>query len=148
MSRADPSNFVLDDEVIRVIERTKVLVVDDNSINRRVLVKLLKNAGVASVDPVPSALDAMKRLEQERFDLVFMDLQMPEIDGYTASRMIRDKGYRDIKIFACSAHAFESDIQRSIDEGLDGHISKPIEAGELMALLKYAVQSAGQDRLN
>ena len=138
----------LDDGMAAIIERTKVLVVDDNAINRRVLVRLLKNAGVRDVEPVPGAIEALKRLEQERFDLVFMDLQMPRIDGYMAARMIREKGYGDVKIFACSAHAFESDVQKSLDEGLDGHISKPVDAGQLMTLLKDALQPAGQAQRN
>ena len=146
LSHAEPQGLGLDGEITEVIKRTKVLVVDDNSINRRVLVRLLKNAGVEDVEAVPGAIDAMKRLEQERFDLVFMDIQMPEIDGYMAARMIRDKGYKDVKILACSAHAFDSDIQRSFDQGLDGHIAKPIDAGELMALLKDAVQPPDQNR--
>ena len=133
-----------DGRFAEIIAQTRVLVVDDNAINRRVLVRLLKNAGVQTAESVSGAIEALKRLEQERFDLVFMDLQMPGIDGYMATRMIREKGYGDIKIFACSAHAFESDVQRSLDEGLDGHISKPVEAGELMALLKDAVQPADQ----
>jgi signal transduction histidine kinase/CheY-like chemotaxis protein len=130
----------LDDGMASIIARTRVLVVDDNAINRRVLVRLLKNAGVGDVESVPGAIEAVKRLEQERFDMVFMDLQMPGIDGYMAARMIREKGYGDVKIFACSAHAFESDVQKSLDEGLDGHISKPVDAGQLMALLKDALQ--------
>jgi signal transduction histidine kinase/CheY-like chemotaxis protein len=134
----------LNDGMAAIIEGTRVLVVDDNAINRRVLVRLLRNAGVRDVEPVTGAIEALKRLEQERFDLVFMDLQMPGIDGYMAARMIREKGYGDIKIFACSAHAFESDIQRSLDEGLDGHLTKPVEAGQLMALLKDAVQPQGK----
>lgn len=129
---------------LALIERLSVLVVDDNSINRRILVRLLNNAGVTDVESVPGAIEALKCLEQKHFDLVFMDIQMPEIDGYMATRMIRDRGYRDTRIFACSAHAFDMDIRRSLDEGLDGHISKPLEAAELMALLKEAVVRSEQ----
>jgi CheY-like chemotaxis protein len=116
-----------------------VLVVDDNSINRRVLVRLLGNIGVQEVEATSGAAEAIALLEHKTFDLVFMDVQMPDIDGYMATRMIREKGHETIKIFACSAHAFESDIKRSLNEGLDGHISKPVDAGELMGLLKQLV---------
>ena len=110
--------------------------------SRRVLVRLLKNAGIGSVEPVSGASEAMKRLEQERFDLVFMDLQMPEIDGYMAARMIREKGYKNLKIFACSAHAFDADVRKSMDEGLDGHLAKPVDASELMALIRKSVSAS------
>jgi CheY-like chemotaxis protein len=61
---------------------------------------------------------------------------MPEIDGYLATRLIREKGYSKLKIVACSAHAFETDVARSGEEGMDGHISKPVQLAELNALLR------------
>jgi len=64
-----------------------------------------------------------------------MDIQMPEIDGYMATRMIREAGHTNLKIVACSAHAFETDVTRSKEEGMDGHISKPVQLSELEALM-------------
>ena len=60
-----------------------------------------------------------------------MDIQMPEIDGYMATRLIRDRGHSDVRIVACSAHAFETDAKRSLAEGMDAHISKPVVSAEL-----------------
>jgi len=130
------------DQSLDLIRKMRVLVVDDNSINRRVLVRLLGNIGVQDVAAASSAAEAMELVERGAFDLVFMDVQMPDIDGYMATRMIRDKGHKNVKIFACSAHAFETDIKRSLDEGLDGHISKPIDAAELLLLLKRVAMTS------
>lgn len=124
------------------IQRTSVLIVDDNSINRQILARILTNFGIDDVSTASDALEGIEKLEKRTFDIIFMDVQMPNIDGYMATKMIRDRGYKDIKIFACSAHALESDIRRSLEEGLDGHISKPVISSELLALLKRAVLSS------
>lgn len=139
---ADVSTTAETSDVLDLISKLRVLVVDDNSINQRVLVRLLWNAGVRNVESASSAAGAIEILGRKTFDLVFMDVQMPDIDGYTATRMIREKGYGKLKILACSAHAFETDIKRSLDEGMDGHISKPVEVGELMDLLRRVVLSS------
>lgn len=116
-------------------QQLKVLVVDDNSINRRVLSQLLRKLGIANVTTASGAEEALKRLAADNYDLVFMDIQMPEIDGYMATKLIRQQGHANIRIVACSAHAFETDIARSAMEGLDAHISKPIVLAELHNLL-------------
>jgi CheY-like chemotaxis protein len=78
-----------------------------------------------------------------------MDVQMPEIDGYLATRLIRKNGFSRLKIVACSAHAFETDVARSGEEGMDGHISKPVKLAELDALLRslFPKGSGGVDPL-
>lgn len=129
------------DDISERIRQLGVLIVDDNSINRRVLARLLGNVGIKDVEAASGAAEAFDMLDAHKYDLVFMDVQMPDIDGYTATRLIREKGHRDVKVYACSAHAFEADIRRSLSEGLDGHISKPIDNGELMAVLKRVAAS-------
>lgn len=118
------------------LDHLKVLVVDDNSINRRVLERLLRNIGITHVVTAGDATEAFDRIASEKLDLVMMDIQMPDIDGYSAAKIIRQKGYTSLKIVACSAHAFESDVLRSSMEGLDGHVSKPVVAAELEELLR------------
>lgn len=118
------------------LEHLRVLVVDDNSINRRVLQRLLANAGVTKTEAAGGGAEAVRKVSEAEFDLVLMDIQMPDIDGYTAARQIRAGGYAAVKIVACSAHAFESDVARSAEEGLDGHISKPVQLSELATLLR------------
>lgn len=127
---------------LEILKRLRVLVVDDSSVNCRVLVRLLRNIGVSDVEAAGGAAEAIERLGTREFDVVFMDVQMPDIDGYTATRIIRDRNVSDAKIFACSAYAFDDDIKRSIDEGLDGHISKPVDGGQLVSLLRKALPAA------
>ena len=127
------------------LDHLRVLVVDDNSINRRVLQRLLTNLGVSRTEIVSSGAEAVRRVGEQAFDLILMDVQMPDIDGYQAAKLIRAKGYPDLKIVACSAHAFENDVNRSAEEGLDGHISKPVQLSELEAVLRnlFLKQSPG-----
>lgn len=119
----------------RHFQDIRVLVVDDSSINRRVLVQLLMKIGISHVMTASSAADALRQAASNNFDLIFMDIQMPDIDGYEATRLIRQQGYSRTRIVACSAHAFEADVTRSAEEGLDEHISKPVVIDELEAVL-------------
>lgn len=117
-------------------DHLRVLIVDDNGINRRVLQRILNNLGVSHTEIVSSGAEAIHRVCEAAFDLVLMDVQMPEIDGYLTTRLIREKGFSRLKIVACSAHAFETDVARSREEGMDGHISKPVNLAEIKALLQ------------
>ena len=112
-----------------------ILVVDDDPINRRVMQRLLTKLGVLRVKAASGASEAYPMINEEGFDLVLMDIQMPGIDGYAATRQIRAAGHKELKIVACTAHAFDSDFSRSWDEGMDGHISKPVEMTALANLL-------------
>ena len=103
---------------------------------------MLSNLGISSVESAESAAEALQKLADHRFDLVLMDIQMPEMDGYTATKLIRESENSDVRIIACSAHAFESDVKRSLEEGMDAHISKPVVASELVAVLKSIFVSA------
>lgn len=114
----------------------RVLVVDDDAINRRVLQRLLMKLGTGKVEAASGASEAYSAIEGEDFDLVLMDIQMPDTDGYSATRQIRNAGHRKLKIVACSAHAFDADVNRSLSEGMDDHISKPVEMNVLAALLQ------------
>lgn len=118
------------------VKNLNILVVDDNSINRRVLERLLRKIGAEQVETASGALDALERTSRKNFDLVFMDIQMPDIDGYSATRLIRQHGLSTIKIVACSAHAFQGDVTRSSEEGLDEHLSKPVVLADLQSLLR------------
>lgn len=112
-----------------------VLVVDDNSINRRVMERLLSKIGVSSqvVDSGQAAIDAV---QASNFDMVFMDIQMPEMDGYTATQRIREQGHKTLPIVACTAHAFETDRQESLDAGMVDHITKPVQLDDLKRAIR------------
>lgn len=131
------------------LEHLRILIVDDNSINRRVLQRLLTNLGLPHTETASGGAEAIQRVSQQPYDLVLMDVQMPEVDGYQATRLIREKGLTGLRIVACSAHAFETDVARSMAEGMDGHISKPVQVSELEALLRRLfLQSAPETKQN
>lgn len=110
----------------------RVLIVEDNEINMEIVRLLLSRLGVACVS-AGNGLEALEKMEQEAFDCVLMDVQMPEMDGFTATRRIRDmQGPAGrVPIIAMTAGASADDVRRSRENGLDDHISKPLEPREL-----------------
>lgn len=116
------------------INKLGVLVVDDNKINQRVLVRLLSQMNI-DAEVASSGEAAIERVEQGGLDIVLMDVQMPGMDGYQATVALREKGFDDLKIIACTAHAFETDRELAWQNGMDGHISKPVDQSALEELL-------------
>jgi two-component system sensor histidine kinase/response regulator len=106
-----------------------VLLAEDNVINQQVARELLADAGV-TLDIAANGRQAVERLQQDpaAYDAVLMDMQMPEMDGVTATRLIREKiGADRLPIIAMTAHAMASERQRCLDAGMNDHVSKPIE---------------------
>jgi two-component system, sensor histidine kinase and response regulator len=130
----------------------RILLVEDNEVNQQVATELLESAG-ASVRVANHGGEAVKILTESNqpppFDVVFMDLQMPEMDGFTATRLIRaQSGLQGLPIIAMTAHALVEERQRCLDAGMNDHVSKPIDPDALFAtLLRWAkprqVQAAG-----
>ena len=115
-----------------------VLVAEDNAINQRVAVRMLERAG-CHADTVTNGMDALAAVAHTDYDLVLMDVQMPEMDGLEAAAEIRrfEVGTsRRIPIVALTAHAFAEDRARCIAAGMDDYIEKPIVAGRLVAVLE------------
>jgi signal transduction histidine kinase/ActR/RegA family two-component response regulator len=115
----------------------EVLVAEDNAVNQLVMKRLLHKRGhrVTIVCDGRSAVDAVSR---KRFDVVFMDVQMPVLDGLQAAREIRQaeaRTRRHVPIVALTAHAMQGDKQRCLDAGMDGYLTKPIDPDELDRLL-------------
>src|SRR5271157_4848320 len=118
-----------------------VLVVDDNSTNRRILKDTLESWG-AKARVVESANAAMEALERGEFDVALMDVQMPEMDGLEATAAIREKeriAGKHLPIIAMTAHAVSDDRERCLDAGMDGYLSKPIHAAELFQTITQLV---------
>jgi CheY-like chemotaxis protein len=87
-------------------------------------------------------IQAIELLEKRRFDLILMDLQMPQMDGYTATRYIREKLKLATPVIAMTASAMEGEKQKCIDCGMDGYISKPVSETELLALIGQFIPGA------
>lgn len=120
----------------------KILLVEDNRINRKVFLSIVNKRGF-HVDVAVNGLEAVKALEENLYDLVFMDIQMPEMDGVTATKIIRDpeSGVKDhgVPIVAMTAHAMAGDRESFLEAGMDGYISKPVKPGKIIETIeKYA----------
>ena len=129
----------------RVRSTLRILLAEDNPVNQRVAIRILEKGG-HSVVLAGSGIEAVHALEEQAFDLVLMDVQMPDMDGLAAAAAVRQKergGSRHIPIIAMTAHAMTGDRERCLAAGMDDYISKPIRARELLHLVaKYAGQVA------
>ena len=129
----------------RAARQLRVLVAEDNVVNRKLAEHLLQRRGHTPV-MVSNGREATDVLLRERFDLVLMDLQMPEMDGFEATAAIRASERqtgRRVPIVAFTAHAMEGDRQRCLDADMDGYISKPVKAVELFEVIDRVMAAAG-----
>ncbi len=113
----------------------RVLVVEDNSTNQMIMLELLAQIGIAAVC-AGDGQEAVGLVSSSPFDLILMDLQMPIMDGYEATRQIRQmKSAAELPILAVTAHAMAKDRERCLAMGMNGHVSKPVHPNELYATL-------------
>ena len=117
----------------------RILLVEDNEMNQQVATELLQSAG-ATVTVANHGGEAVKILTESNqvppFDVVFMDLQMPEMDGFTATKLLRrDPRFQKLPIIAMTAHALVEERQRCLDAGMNDHVSKPIDPDNLFSTL-------------
>jgi two-component system, sensor histidine kinase and response regulator len=119
-------------------DRLQVLLAEDNLTNQKVALRLLENWGCA-VTAVGNGRAAVNVCAERRFDLVLMDVQMPEMDGLTATRLIRSEKRTGppLPIIAMTAHAMKGDRERCLEAGMDGYISKPIGAEKLYQTMQH-----------
>lgn len=116
-----------------VLPPAKILVVDDGDTNRKLVRLILQRAG-AQVTLVENGLQAVQAAEKEAFDVILMDMQMPVMDGYTATRTLRSQG-SEVPIVALTAHAMKGDDEKCKAAGCTGYMAKPIDADQLLATL-------------
>ncbi|MBF0139930.1 MAG: response regulator [Magnetococcales bacterium] len=121
--------------VRRAVSGARVLLVDDQAVNRLVATKMLENVGLV-VETAETGLGAVNRVKSQHYDLVLMDLQMPEMDGLTATRCIRGEACgANPPILAMSAHVTGEDRRKCLEAGLNDLISKPIDQEHLFRVL-------------
>jgi two-component system sensor histidine kinase/response regulator len=126
----------------------RILLADDNAVNRRIAQAMLLQLGHV-VDTVQNGQAALEALQNVAYDLVFMDVQMPELDGFEATRAIRHlRGpAAKVPIIAMTAHAMVGDRERCIEAGMDDYVSKPIKRESLEKVVSLWIQRRDLQRL-
>ncbi|WP_165901881.1 transporter substrate-binding domain-containing protein [Reinekea marinisedimentorum] len=120
----------------------RVLLVEDHSINMEVAEAMLTQLGL-KVATATNGQEALKKLAMEKFDLVMMDIQMPVMDGFTATQTLRKmEEFQQLPIIAMTAHAMKEDRQRCLDAGMNDHLAKPIDPARLQEVLSHWLERA------
>jgi CheY-like chemotaxis protein len=139
------SNILVTRHTIRESEnKLHVLLVEDNMINRKLAVKMLETRGFTT-KVASHGKDALSLLKEERFDLILMDVQMPVMDGLTATAEIRNlemKTGTHIPIIALTAHAMDGDRERCLQAGMDDYVSKPFDPQEFFRVIDQVISSS------
>jgi len=121
-------------------EQASILLVEDNPTNQLVALSLLKKFGYRS-DAASNGIEALQAMQQSKYDLILMDCQMPEMDGYTATAQVRSREAAcqspRIPIIAMTAHALQGDRERCIAAGMDDYMTKPVKASELGRKIEF-----------
>jgi CheY-like chemotaxis protein len=125
---------------------TRILLAEDNPVNQKVALLTLRSLGY-DAHVVETGVAAIAALEQREFDLVLMDCQMPEMDGYAATREIRRLGGKlaRIPVIAMTAHAMVGDRELCLEAGMDDYLTKPFRPAELLAVLERWLSPASRD---
>jgi signal transduction histidine kinase/CheY-like chemotaxis protein/ABC-type amino acid transport substrate-binding protein len=138
-----PKSKKADASLVAHLKGSKILLAEDNEVNQLVARRLLKNAGF-EVKIANNGREAVSMVQDEVYDLVLMDIQMPEMDGLTATKTIRAlPGYEQLPIVAMTAHAMSGDRELSLAAGMNDHVTKPINLGELFTTLNRWIVPRG-----
>lgn len=129
-----------------LLKGKNILLVEDNELNQEIAVEILTEAGfvVDTADDGDMAVSIMSRAKEGQYDLILMDIQMPKMDGYAATREIRALSVPEvanIPIIAMTADAFEEDKKKAFEAGMNGHIAKPIDTPKLMGTLEVILNN-------
>ena len=129
-------------EAVTKLQGAKILLVEDNEINQELALELLSSNGIIPALAGDGQI-ALDTLEKETFDGVLMDCQMPVMDGYTASRKIREQErFKDLPVIAMTANVMSGDREKAMDAGMNDHIGKPINVKEMFTIMaKWIVPS-------
>ena len=142
--RTTPAIKVPSTSPLKVARRLRVLVADDNRVNQMLAVRLLEKMGHAAV-VADDGREALAAVEEQDFDIVLMDVQMPNMDGFEATAIIRKQEAQTggrLPIIALTANALQGDRERCLDHGMDDYVSKPIKSSELHRVIEELMSQA------
>jgi signal transduction histidine kinase/DNA-binding response OmpR family regulator len=146
----DSSTLVTRHTLRESVRKLRILVAEDNAVNQAVIIRVLQKMGHTPV-LAQNGKEALTLISAEKFDLVFMDVQMPEMDGLVATAAIRESeknGKTHLPIFAMTAHAMKGDRERCLEAGMDGYITKPVRFSDIeQTLAGVAKESAPPAKL-
>ena len=137
-------------------ERLQVLVADDNEINQLVAVEMLRTAGYDAT-VVNNGLEAVSAVRRGRFDVVLMDCEMPELDGFAATRLIRtmeteqsfaEPSSRPLPIIALTAQAVQGDRERCLSAGMTDYVTKPVNREELLKTIRVCLEEGAAHQIH
>lgn len=128
-----------------ILEGRNILLAEDNDLNAEIAEAILESAGL-KIERVEDGIQCVNRIEKmpaDTYDMILMDIQMPQMDGYKATQAIRnlpDKDKASIPIVAMTANAFEEDKRDAIAAGMNGHIAKPIQVDKMLSILSEVIR--------
>ena len=135
-----------------ILEGRNILLAEDNDLNAEIAEAILESAGL-KIERVEDGIQCVNRIEKmpaDTYDMILMDIQMPQMDGYKATQAIRnlpDEDKASIPIVAMTANAFEEDKRDAIAAGMNGHIAKPIQVDKLLSILSEVIRKQSLYRL-
>ncbi len=129
---------VEEDQGMNAIQGARIVLAEDNEINQEIAVELLEDAGL-NVTVANNGWEAVELAGQSEYDCILMDMQMPEMDGYEATRILRkNKKFKNLPIIAMTANTMQGDREKCLEAGMNDHVSKPINTKEMFeALIKW-----------
>jgi PAS domain S-box-containing protein len=141
-SEPPSSRWQIDSELAERLP-LRIMLAEDNVVNQKVALKMLERMGYRA-DVVANGLEVLEALRRQRYDVVLLDVQMPEMDGLEAARVLRDGAWRDLRprIIGMTALAMEGDRERCLAAGMDDYITKPVRPEELQRALERCGPSA------
>ena len=122
----------------KILKNESILLTEDNKVNKIVIKKMLQEIGYSKIKTASNGIEALKLMENYNFDIILMDIQMPELDGIETVKIIREnekKSGRHIPIITITAHALKGDKEKFLSQGMDEYIAKPIDINELDEIL-------------
>ncbi len=144
-SRTDIKNGQHPAEIFESLSGYRVLFVEDNEINRLVASKFMRKWGL-EIEYAVTGIEALEKIQQQHYDIVMLDIQMPKMDGYEAARRIRalpDEKFRKIPIVALTASALAEIKGKTLEAGMNDYISKPFHPAELYGKIRHYLQAEG-----